>query len=438
MGGLLTFVYARTLARIGPPAIGVAVGLGLAADSPVLSLSILVATPAMVALAVAVGAASGIAGRHAVTHVVGGRGIRGSVRLVAGVVVFAATFAIASLVGAPFSDSTRFGPESGLDSLSPVIEFFRPSGDATGILALRWLAAFSTLSLIVLALVSVSVASAQRHWLADPVGTSRAVDSRSLLARGRLDRLLGGRVSRSTRTVIRGTWRVERRNPRGLLYPTFVLVFVGVLGFPVFALAGIPFALLLVLALGLAAGVVFGTDPVGRAYRPLPLLLTTADARTFVVGPLVATVLTAVVLVAVGFVPLGLLSAASVPETLLLAVVGVGFAATTTAVALAMGLDVSTDAVGRVPTYFSDVRTYGETGWGQFRRVGTGFLLTSAVGLPAFLGNAAWVYDPLAAVGVPIVAVRLGSLALTICVAAGVSWWSSRVAIERYRGYELV
>lgn len=431
--GLLGFVYARIVARISPPAIGLAAGLGVALASPALALAILVATPVLAAFLVAFGAASRLGAHYVGTRAIDGRPVRGSLRLLA-VLVFALGGAVVAAVS--IGDATVVEP-GGFGPLSWVIAFTTPTDASMGVLALQGLAVLAVFALCVAALVGVTISLVRRIWIADSVGPSRAVDADSLLAHGWLDRLLGGVVPRSTLIQLRATWRIERRNPRGLLYPVYALAFASVIGFPVFALAGLPIALLLVLGLGLAAGVVFTADPIGRSYRPFPMVLTTADARAFVGGPLVATLLTAVVVLAVGFVPLGLLSSASVPETLLLALVGVGVAMTTGSTVLAMELGVPYDAFGPVPTFFADVRTYGQRGWGSFRPLAASFLWTCLVVLPAVLGNAAWIYEPLGDRGAPIVAVRLGSLALTICVAAVVAWWASRVATERYRFYRL-
>ncbi|ELZ11139.1 hypothetical protein C479_07518 [Halovivax asiaticus JCM 14624] len=434
--GLLAFVYARLLVRIVPPVAGVAAGLGLAFESPALGLSMLLATPLAVAVLVAAGSTGRLASYAVGKRVIGGRPVYGSVRLLAGAVL-ALLAAIVVSVGVADRITIASPVELGGPDASSVIPFVQPAGASIGTLTIRWLVVVAIALVLVAILVLMAIALVGRLWRTDPVGSSTSLDTGSLLAPGKLDRLLGGRLSRSTLTFLRATLRVERRNPRGLLYPAYVLVFVSFVGFPVIALAGLPFALWVVLALGLSAGVVFAVDPIARVYRPLPMLLTTADARTFVGGPLVGTVVAAVSLLAVGFVPLGLLNDASVLETLLLALVGVGFATTTASVALALELAVPYDAYERAPTMFTDVPTYGERGLGSFRRMGASFLLASAVGVPAFLGNAAWVYEPLADLGIPVGATRLGSLALTISVAACGSWWASRLAVERYRAYRL-
>lgn len=217
----------------------------------------------------------------------------------------------------------------------------------------------------------------------------------------------------------------------------YVLLFVGVVVFPAFGLIGAPGLLLVTFGLGLVAGFAFGTDPIGVEYRGLPMVLTAISGRQFVRGILVAALGVGIPLITVVILPLGLLSPASHLETIALVCFGIAICACTASVAVAAGMDVERSRLVPVPFFFTDVPVYAEIGSAAFRRMGRTFGILSLVALPAVFGNTVVVYEGIATAGVPVLAVRLSALLVSILVAGWVSRAACRIAMRRFRTYRL-
>ncbi|WP_247730178.1 hypothetical protein [Halovivax limisalsi] len=430
--GLIAFVYVRYLTSVAPFAVGVAVGVGLGLESPILALWILAAVLPTLAVAVSVGTAGRLLAHHVGKRVIGGRGLVGSLRLVGVVLLPFVLVGLLSTFGDPLFEST--GPAARAPGLlSSLIGLDDPIADPFAPVAMGLLVFAAS----ILACTAVTTAVVRRIWLSDPVDSARSVDSRSVLPPGRLDRAFGHLVSSRTLAVIRMTMRLERRNPRTVLYPGYAITFASFVGAPIFALAELPVTLLLVLALGQSVGLVFAGDPIGRSYRALPVLLLSADARSFVLAPIVATTAVASVLVVPLVVLIGLATAIGPLEALLLVFVGLSVATTTASVTCWRQLGVSPADIGPAPSLFSDVVTHGESGLGGFRHLGVTLLTTLLVVLPASLGNASWVTESLAATGIPSALVGYASLVVTIALGAAVTRVATGLACERYRTYEL-
>lgn len=431
--GLLCFVYGRLAAILALPTVGVAIGAGLGLRSLTVPLTIVVATASAAALAVSIGMGSRLAAQFVGRRLTRGRFYRdllvvfGWVPLIGGVLVLRETSV--SLTGlfvwleflpvAWFADLALLGAGASESELR------------------RSVGALGTVVVLLPALVSTTIAVARRLWEIEPVSSTGSSGSHTLVGGGLLERLLGDRVSRPVLTVARGCLLVERRVPRGLLSTGYVLVFTSVLLFPAAGLTGAPLLLLVVLALGLAAGIAVGTDPVSRTYRVLPVLCTSIRGRTFVRGTLLAALVVGVPIVTLVVLPLGLLSGASLVETVLLVLFGVSTGACTAAVSLVIGLAVDRDDLVRTPFFFTDVPVYAELGTTPFRRLGTVFAIVTIATLPAFFGNVPLVYETIAALGLPTSVVRSGALLAAILTVTIVSSVASRIAAQRFRDYRL-
>jgi ABC-2 type transport system permease protein len=436
--GLVSFVFARVGVAIVLPTVGVAVGLAVGAGTPWIALSAVAAIAALAALAVAVGVAGRLAG-----SLVGRRLARGGLyRNLLVVFGWVPLVALWFLLRELSVSAAELGAWLEWLPLALLVDLAFLGADGTaGVEPLRALAAVGAVAVVVPALLGLTTIVARRLWVTESVGSTRSTTpshSRSLAGGGRLERLLGGTVSQPTRTVARERLLAERRAPRGLLSTGYVLLFGALVGLPVFgALLGTPGFLLVVFGLGVAAGIVFTAEPIGSAYRVLPMLLTTVRGRQFVGGLVLASLLLGVPLVVLVVVPLGIVSDASLLETGALAVTGVALCACTATVNAAIELNVDRADLVPVSGFVTDGPVYSEPGWGAFSGLAKSFGIVSLVALPAFLGNARWVYERAPALGVPTAAVRLGALCCTIVLAVGVSRIAFRVAVARYRDYRL-
>lgn len=196
--------------------------------------------------------------------------------------------------------------------------------------------------------------------------------------------------------------------------------------------------MLVVLAVSLAVGIAFGSDPVGIEYRGLPMVLTAVRGRAFVGGLLLAALAPALVIVPTVVLPLGVASAASVGETLSFLLFGIAVCGCTASLALAAGLGVDREEFTPHPGFFTEVPWYGETGWKQFGRLGAVLVAATLSALPAFVGTHPTMYQSLSAMGVPIPVTRSGSLLLGALLAAVVARTAFETAVTRFEGYSLV
>ncbi|WP_247004210.1 hypothetical protein [Halosolutus gelatinilyticus] len=436
--GLVLFVFARVGVALAIPAIGVAVGLALGAGSAAVALSTIAAITALAAFAAAVGVAGRLAGT-----IVGRRLARGGLYrdlLVAfGWIPIAALWVLRQELSVPIDELSSWLEYLPLALLADLA--LLGAGERAGVEPIRGLAALGTVALAVPLLLTLATVFARRLWETDPAGSTRSArssGSHSLVVDGRLERLLGEHVSRPSLVVARERLLAERRVPRGVLSAGYALCFVGLVGMPLFGvLLGAPGFVLVVFTLGLATGLVFGTEPIGKTYRVLPMLLTTVRGRDFVGGLLLASLVLGAPLIAAVVLLLGIASDASLAETLALICTGFAICACTATVNVAFEMNADRADLVRVPGFFIDVPVYSETGVSAFYGMAKTFAVVSVVTVPAFLGTSRPVFEPLAALGIPTAAVRIGALCCTIVLAIGVSRLAFRVAVDRYRDYHL-
>lgn len=440
--GLLVIVYARLSAWLAIPTVGVALGTALGTRSPLVALTIVTAIAGMAALAVALGVAGGLTAQFVGVRMVRGNGYRdllvvfGWAPLIAGAIVLQHyAESLAHLFGwleiqpvAWFVDLALLGADDQWGIVGAV---------ETSIELGRGLGALGGVVLSVPLLAGVTTVLTRRIWETEPASSTGPHGSHSLVGAGWLERLLGERVPRPVLTIARKRLLAERRVRRGILTTAYVFVFVALVVFPVVGLAGAPVLVLIVFTLGLAAGVAFAGDPIASNYRTVPMLFTTIDGREFVGGHVLAALIVGVPVVTVVVLPLGLMSPASGVETVVLVLVGVALCACTASVAAAVGMGVEYSVLVPVPFFFTDVPVYGEVGTGSFLRLAKLFAAGSLVTLPAFLGNVPSVYEAVAGLGIPAVAVRSGFLFLTILLATLVAKIAYRIAAQRYHDYQL-
>ncbi|AGB38400.1 hypothetical protein [Natronococcus occultus] len=433
--GLLVFVAARVGAVLAVPTVGVAVGLALGARTPLVALTAIIAIGALAALAVGVGVASRL-GSALVGRRLSRGGLYRDLLVVFGWLPLVALWLLLQELSVSLETLSVWFEWLPLAALAD-LAVLGAGGDVE---PLRAVVTVAGVAVTVPLLAGLTTAFARRLWVTEPADSTDASrsGSHSLLDDGRLEALLGDRVSRPTVTVARQLLLAERRTPRGLLNAGYALAFVGLVGLPLFGvLLGAPGFLLVVFALGVAPGIVFGSEPIGRNYRVLPLLLTAVHGRAFVGGHVLASLVLGVPLVAIVVVPLGIASAATLAETVALVATGVALCCCTATALLAFELTVDREDLAPVPAFFSSVPAYAEEGWSAFVGLAKTFAVVSLVFLPAALGNATAVYERVAELGLPVTAVRLGALGVTCVLALGVSRVAARVAVRRYRDYHL-
>jgi len=220
----------------------------------------------------------------------------------------------------------------------------------------------------------------------------------------------------------------------------YVVFLVGVVGFPLVAIGGggpNGLLLLVAVALGMVSGIAFASDPIGTEYRTLPMLFTTIRGRQFAGGLLLAATAVGVPLVLLVTVPLGVSSVVGTVQTILIALVGVTVSTCTASVALAIGMGVERYDYTPISSFFTDVPVYAEIGLNGFLRLGSIFAIVTLVTVPAFLGNAPSVYERIEALGIPALGTQMGSLLLTLALAIVVSRTAFRIAVQRFRDYQI-
>lgn len=232
---------------------------------------------------------------------------------------------------------------------------------------------------------------------------------------------------------------MERRVPQGLLSTGYALLFMGVVGFPVVALAGGTTSLLVFFAvtLGLVTGVAFSSDPIGTEYRVLPMLFTAVTGRQFVGGSLLAATVVGIPLIILIIVPIGAVGPVGFGQTILIALLGSALCACTAAVATMVGLGVKRFNYAPIPFFFTDVPIYAEVGAAAFLRHGLVLAIGVFASIPAFVGTAPPVYEAIAALGVPPVVVQIGSLLFTLLLVAVITRTAFKTAVQRFQEYQL-
>lgn len=432
--GLLGFVYARLTVSIALPMVGVAAGTAIGLRSPVVALTILISIVGLATLAVVLGTTGRLAVRLVGLHLTRTRFYRdllivfGWLPVVVGGILSEELSVSVSSLGVLFGalPSVWFVDFALVGVRDSALAEVRPAAGAVGLLV-------PTVSIF----AAGTVVLARRIWETTPVSSAGSHGSHSLVHDGWLEQLLGNRVSRPVRTVARERWLMERRVPRGLLSTGYVLLVVGVFGFPALLFGG-PNGLLLLIAvsLGLAVGIAFASVPIGTEYRVLPMLFTTVSGDQFVGGLRLAATLVGVPLVTLVTVPVGIVSVVGGIQTVVIAMAGVASCLCAASVALAVGMGVERYNYVPVPFFFTDVPVFAELGRNGFLRLGVIFGIVLLANLPAYLGNAPLVYEGIAAVGLPALVVQVGSLLVTIVLATAVSNSARRIAVRRYQNYQ--
>lgn len=433
--GLLGFVYARLAVSIALPMVGVAAGTAIGLRSPVVAFTILISIAGLATLAVVFGTTGRLAARLVGMHLRRARFYRDLLIvfgwlpiLVGWILIDEMSVSVAPLVGlfgslplAWFVDLALVG------SGDPALASVRRGAGALGLLV-------PTVPL----LAAGTVVLARRIWETTPISSTGTHSSHSLVHDGRLEQLLGDRISRPVRTVARERWLKERRVPRGLLLTGYVLFVVGVFGIPALSLGG-PNGILLLIAvsLGVMVGIAFGSDPIATEYRVLPMLFTTVSGDQFVGGLLLAATLVGVPLVTLVTIPVGIVSVVGVMQTVFIAMAGVAVCICSASVALAIGMGVKRYDYVPVSSFFADVPVFTEPGRKGFVRMGLILIISALTSMPAFVGNAPPVYERLATLGVPAIAVQIGSLLLTVLLAVAVTRIAISIAVQRFRDYQI-
>jgi hypothetical protein len=432
--GLLGFVYIRLVVTLAMPMVGVTVGLAVGAQSPAVAVTTVAAAAVMTPLAAATGTTS-----RFLAHLVARRVTRahtyrdllvvfGWIPLMIGAIVLQdASLPVASL-------SAVFGslPLAWFVDLAFVGWADSPFVSPQHALAIMGIAVGS-----VPVLAAGTAVLLRRLWETTPTSTGTS-GSHSLVGDGWMDRLLGDHVSRPVRTVTRERWLMERRTPRGLLSTGYVLLCFGVLGLPLLLFGGPNGTLLTIaVALGMAVGIAFASDPIGTEYRTLPMLFTTVSGRQFVGGLFLSPLLVGGPLVSAITIPLGVVSVVEPTWTLLITLVGIASCGCTAAVALAVGLRVDPEELVPTASFFTEIPVYAVQGIDGFVRLGSIFAVVSLPVAPAFLGNAPPVYEPIVALGAPASVVQGGSLVLALLLVIAVTHTAFERAVTRFQEYRL-
>lgn len=434
--GLLGFVYARLLTTLVVPTLGIAVGTALGGQSPMVALTVTLASACIAVLAAVLGTTSRLAARLVALRLVRARYYRDFLIVFGWIPLILGAMLLQEL-------SLSLVPVVGLFGALPLAWFvdfalIGASNNTVGLLR-QMLRVFVLLGTIVPVFSAATTIFARYIWEHGSTGTTGTRGSHSLLKTGVVERLVGERIPRAMYTVARERWLMERRVPQGLLSTGYALLFMGVVGFPLVALAGGTTSLLLFFAvtLGLVTGVAFSSDPIGTEYRVLPMLFTSVTGRQFVGGSLLAATVVGIPLITLIIVPLGVVGPVGSGQTFLIALLGSTVCTCTAAVATMVGLGVERFNYAPIPFFFTDVPIYAEVGAAAFLRHGLVLAIGVFASIPAFVGTAPPIYEAISAHGVPTVVVQFGALLLTLLLAAIITRTAFRAAVQRFRDYQL-
>ncbi len=434
--GVVVAVPRRTVIRIGPTAVSVAVGFAVGTGSPVIALTILVAVASLFTLTALIGVCLSFAIKLVTTRSPRFRRYKNVFVVLAFVLAFTGWIAAsADLVSIDLvvrwvtMVPTAWFVDLGLLGMA---------GSDTNVL--RSVGALALFVVGIPVLTALTAGFAERVWMTEPVSAKSLHRSRSLVGEGFAERLFAGRVSRPMLTIARKRWLQERRVPRAIMMPGYLFVFLLGVFFPILAAGEVPGISLVVLVsiCAAATGLAFGLAPIETEYSSLPMTLTSVTGEQFVRGTILAGVaigapITVVVtlLLAVGS-PLGVL------EIVLIAFVGVVLCICSMTLAAAIGMRVSYRGLLPAPLPFTSAIIHAEIGTAGFIKMGEMLGLLGLVCLPA-MGGYLLVFLGLGAgaVAVPIALVRIGSLGLTAVLAVGVSILTHRRAVHRFDRYTL-
>jgi hypothetical protein len=434
--GLLGFVYARLLTTLVVPTLGIAVGTAIGLRSPTVVLTVTLASACIAVLAAVLGTASRLAARLVALRLVRARYYRDLLIVFGWIPLILGAMLLQEL-------SLSLVPLVGLFGALPLAWFvdfalIGASNNTVGLLR-QTLRVFVLLGTIVPVFSAATTIFARYIWEHDSTGPTGTRGSHSLLKTGVVEQLVGERIPRAMYTVARERWLMERRVPQGLLSTGYALLFMGVVGFPLVALAGGTTSLLVFFAvtLGLATGVAFSSDPIGTEYRVLPMLFTSVTGRQFVGGSLLAATVVGIPLITLTIVPLGVVGPVGFGQTFLIALLGSTVCTCTAAVATMVGLGVERFNYAPIPFFFTDVPIYAEVGAAAFLRHGLVLAIGVFASIPAFVGTAPPMYEAISAHGVPTVVVQFGALLLTLLLAAIITRTALRAAVQRFQEYQL-
>jgi ABC-2 type transport system permease protein len=288
---------------------------------------------------------------------------------------------------------------------------------------------------------AAAVAVGVRALSADRVDAGGTDTDSGLAPGGPAARLLGARVSRPTLAVARKRWLQERRVPRVLLAVGYLLLLAPVVYLPVLVSGTVPGVSLVAFAWLCAVGVAlpFGLQLLGAEYQALPATLASAPAPHYVRGGLLSGGAVGVPAAVAGVVGLGAVSPLPRAEVALLALAGVALVVCAVTLGVALGFRVPYFGIRRLPVPFVDVELYGTDGRRGFVNLGVVVAVVALVASPAFaLYAVAFVGGDLAGLaGANSIAVRAGSLVVTTALAAVVSAWAYRRAVQSFGEYRL-
>lgn len=434
--GLLGFVYARLLTTLVVPTLGIAVGTAIGVQSPMVALTVTLASACIAVLAAVLGTTSRLAARLVALRLVRARYYRDLLIVFGWIPLILGAMLLQEL-------SLSLVPVVGLLGALPLAWFvdfalIGASNNTVGLLR-QMLRVFVLLGTIVPLFIAATTIFARHIWEHDSTGPTGTRGSYSLLKTGVVERIIGERIPRAMYTVARERWLMERRVPQGLLSTGYALLFMGVVGFPVVALAGGTTSLLVFFAitLGLVTGVAFSSDPIGTEYRVLPMLFTAVTGRQFVGGSLLAATVVGIPLIILIIVPIGAVGPVGFGQMILIALLGSALCACTAAVATMVGLGVERFNYAPIPFFFTDVPIYAEVGAAAFLRHGLVLTIGVFASIPAFVGTSPPIYEAISAHGVPTVVVQFGALLLTLLLAAIITRTAFRAAVQRFQEYQL-
>jgi len=434
--GVVLAVAARTATRVSLTAVSIAIGFAVGAGAPASAVTILVAVAGLFALTALLGVGLSFAVQLVTTRSPRFRRYKNALIVIGFFLVLGGWTAI------DLDQLTMGLLRRWLTSL-PTAWFVD-----LGLLGLPAVQSGGLRSLGALALVVgglpvltvVTTALATRVWETEPVSSAVLHRSRSLVGDGLAERLFAGHVSRPVLTVARKRWLQERRVPRALMMVGYIFVFALLVVIPVLAVGGVRLAPLLVaFVLAVESGLAFGLTPVATEYSSLPMTLTASTGDQFVRGTLLAGVAIGTPVTGLVTFGLGVLGPPGVVEAVLLGVAGAVLSVCALTVAAAVGMGVSSRDLVAAPVPLTSSTMYGEIGGAGFVRMGKLLGLVAVVCTPALVGYLSVVFDPVSTMlGVPTVAVRVGSLVVTIGLAVGVSTVAYRRAVWLYDDYTLV
>jgi ABC-2 type transport system permease protein len=434
--GLLGFVYARLLTTLVVPILGIAIGSAIGFQSPTVAPTVVLAGTCIAVFAAVLGTTSRLAARLVALRLVRARYYRDLLIVFGWIPLIIAAMLLQEL-------SLSLAPLAGLFGALPLAWFvdlalIGAPTDTVGS-SHHSLRVFALLGTTVPVFTAATAILARHVWEHDSASSTGTRGSHSLLKTGIVERFVGERIPQAMYTVARERWLMERRVPQGLLSTGYALLFMGVVGFPLVALAGSTTSLLVFFAvtLGLATGVAFTSDPIGTEYRALPMLFTSVTGQQFVGGSLLAATVVGIPLIALVIAPLGVVGPVGFGQTFLIVLLGSAVCTCTAAVATMVGLDVERFNYAPVPFFFTDVPIYAEVGAAAFLRHGLVLAIGVFASIPAFVGTAPPIYEAIAAHGVPTVVVQIGALLLTLLFAAIITRTAFRAAVQRFRDYQL-